>query len=61
MSHPPTINVMEANMSCVPWPGANRYMHSPNEMIQMSDVEHAARLIATFVQSLTTDTDFIPR
>ncbi len=39
----------------------NRYMHSPNEMIQMSDVEHAARLIATFVQSLTADTDFIPR
>jgi endoglucanase len=39
----------------------NRYMHSPNEMIQMSDVEHAARLIATFVRSLTSDSDFIPR
>ncbi len=39
----------------------NRYMHSPNEMIQMSDVEQAARLIAAFVRSLTADTDFIPR
>jgi len=39
----------------------NRYMHSPNEMIQMSDVDHAARLIATFVQSLSADTDLIPR
>ncbi|MBI1281644.1 MAG: M20/M25/M40 family metallo-hydrolase [Anaerolineaceae bacterium] len=39
----------------------NRYMHSPNEVIQMSDVEHAARLIASFVQSLTADTDLIPR
>lgn len=39
----------------------NRYMHSPNEIIQMSDVEHASQLIAAFVRSLTTDTDFIPR
>jgi endoglucanase len=39
----------------------NRYMHSPNEMIQMSDVEHAAKLIALFVRSLTVTTDFVPR
>ncbi|MEN9937223.1 MAG: hypothetical protein RLZZ387_3802 [Chloroflexota bacterium] len=39
----------------------NRYMHSPNEMIQLSDVEHAARLIAAFVRSLTEETDFVPR
>lgn len=39
----------------------NRYMHSPNEMIQMSDVDHAAQLIAAFVRSLAADTDFIPR
>jgi len=38
----------------------NRYMHSPNEMIQMSDVEHAAQLIAAFVRSLSSETDFIP-
>jgi endoglucanase len=38
----------------------NRYMHSPNEMIQLDDVEHAAQLIAAFVRSLTAETDFIP-
>ncbi len=38
----------------------NRYMHSPNEMIQLSDVEQAARLIAAFVRGLNTDMDFIP-
>lgn len=39
----------------------NRYMHSPSEMVQLSDVEHAARLIAAFVRGLTADTDFTPR
>lgn len=39
----------------------NRYMHSPNEMIQMSDVENAAKLIAAFVRSLSADTDLTPR
>lgn len=39
----------------------NRYMHSPNEMIELSDVEHAARLIAAFVRSLSDESDFIPR
>ncbi len=38
----------------------NRYMHSPNEMIQMSDVVHAAQLIAHLVRSLTPDTRLIP-
>lgn len=39
----------------------NRYMHSPNEMIELSDVENAAKLIAAFVGELTPETDFIPR
>lgn len=39
----------------------NRYMHSPNEMIQMSDVEHAARLIAEFARSITVETDLTPQ
>jgi putative aminopeptidase FrvX len=39
----------------------NRYMHSPNEMIQMDDVQHAARLIAAFARMVTPETDFIPR
>ena len=39
----------------------NRYMHSPNEMIELVDVENAAKLIAAFVRSLTPETDFVPR
>ncbi len=38
----------------------NRYMHSPNEMIALSDVENAAKLIAAFARSLTKETDFTP-
>lgn len=37
-----------------------RYMHSPNEMIELVDVENAAKLIASFVRSLSPDMDFVP-
>ncbi len=37
-----------------------RYLHTPNEMIDMADVEHAIRLIVHFVASLTSPTEFIP-
>lgn len=39
----------------------NRYMHSPNEVVSMSDLENTARLLAAFVRSLGSDTDFTPR
>ena len=35
-----------------------RYMHSPVEMVQLSDVVAAARLIAAFALRLAPDTDF---
>jgi endoglucanase len=35
-----------------------RYMHSPVEMVQLSDVEAAAKLIAAFAQRLPADVDF---
>lgn len=38
----------------------NRYMHSPNEMVDLADVEHAAQLIAAFVRSLNAETTFVP-
>ena len=38
----------------------NRYMHSPNEMLDLSDVEHAARLIAAFVRGIGSADEFIP-
>ncbi|RKQ92084.1 endoglucanase [Solirubrobacter pauli] len=35
-----------------------RYMHSPVEMVQLSDVEAAAKLLAAFAQRLPADIDF---
>ncbi len=39
----------------------NRYMHSPNEMVALEDLERAARLLAAFARSVHADTDFVPR
>ena len=39
----------------------NRYMHTPNEMVQLDDVENTAKLIAAFARSLSEETDFVPR
>jgi putative aminopeptidase FrvX len=36
-----------------------RYMHSPVELCQLDDVEHAARLIAAFALRLAADTSFV--
>jgi putative aminopeptidase FrvX len=39
----------------------NRYMHSPNEMIALDDLDRTARLLAAFARRLARDTNFIPR
>lgn len=39
----------------------NRYMHSPNEMVDLSDVEQTINLIVAFIRTLGPDTDFVPR
>ncbi|MCH2459817.1 MAG: M42 family metallopeptidase [Gemmatimonadetes bacterium] len=39
----------------------NRYMHSPNEVVSLEDVNNSARLIAAFIRDLNSDTDFTPR
>ncbi|HXE57746.1 MAG TPA: M20/M25/M40 family metallo-hydrolase [Gemmatimonadales bacterium] len=39
----------------------NRYMHSPNEMVVLEDLERAARLLAAFARRVTGETDFVPR
>jgi endoglucanase len=39
----------------------NRYMHSPNEMVALEDLDRTARLLAAFVRRLTSGTDFVPR
>jgi endoglucanase len=38
----------------------NRYMHSPNEVISLKDLEAAARVIAEFVGTITPESDFRP-
>jgi endoglucanase len=38
----------------------NRYMHSPNEMVALVDLERAARLLAAFSRVLTRETNFVP-
>lgn len=39
----------------------NRYMHSPNELVSLGDLEKAARLLASFIRRLEADSDFRPR
>ncbi|HLL98736.1 MAG TPA: M42 family metallopeptidase [Rubrobacteraceae bacterium] len=37
----------------------NRYMHSPNEMVELGDLEDCARLISDYIKRLGADTDFL--
>jgi putative aminopeptidase FrvX len=37
----------------------NRYMHSPNEMIDLGDLEHVIALIAAFIGRLDKKTKFV--
>ena len=39
----------------------NRYMHSPNEMVSLVDLDRAATLIAATCKAVTPDTDFTAR
>jgi putative aminopeptidase FrvX len=39
----------------------NRYMHSPNEMVSLVDLDHAATLIAAACRAVTRATDFTAR
>jgi endoglucanase len=40
---------------------ANRYMHSPNEMVDTKDLDRAAKLLAAFARRVKPTTDFVPR
>ena len=39
----------------------NRYMHSPNEMVSLEDLDRAAELIAEVCRRVTKETDFTAR
>jgi endoglucanase len=38
-----------------------RYMHSPNELVALEDLDRVARLLAAFARRVTPGTDFVPR
>jgi len=38
----------------------NRYMHSPVEMVSLDDMDHAADLLARFVERIGDESEFIP-
>jgi len=38
----------------------NRYMHSPVELVSLDDLDHAADLLARFVEALPADVDLVP-
>ncbi len=40
---------------------ANRYMHSPNEIISLKDLSEASILLTEFIRILDDSTDFIPK
>ena len=37
-----------------------RYMHTPNELLSLEDLENTARLLAVFCSRLKRDQDFTP-
>lgn len=39
----------------------NRYMHTPNEIISLKDLDETVKLLAKFVELIDDDTDFIPK
>ena len=39
----------------------NRYMHSPNEMISLDDLERTSNLLAAFARKLSPATSFVPQ
>jgi len=38
-----------------------RYMHSPNEVVALADLERTAALLAAFARRVTAKTDFVPK
>jgi endoglucanase len=39
----------------------NRYMHSPNEIVSLADLDSTIRLMVEFICGLNASTDFVPR
>jgi endoglucanase len=39
----------------------NRYMHSPNEMVALEDLDRTSQLLASFARRLRPETSFVPQ
>jgi putative aminopeptidase FrvX len=39
----------------------NRYMHSPNEMVTLEDLDRTSRLLAAFARNLKPESSFVPQ
>jgi endoglucanase len=39
----------------------NRYMHSPNEIVSLADLDSTIRLIVEFICGMDGNTEFVPR
>jgi len=39
---------------------AIRYMHTPCEVLSLTDLQHCARLMAAYCRRVTPETDFTP-
>ncbi|WP_408639643.1 hypothetical protein [Roseomonas populi] len=37
-----------------------RYMHTPCEVVSLTDLENSARLLAGYCRRVTKETDFVP-
>ncbi len=55
-----SIQVARGGIPCGLVSVALRYMHTPTEVIDLNDLEAAARLIARFARDLGTDACFVP-
>ncbi len=54
------ISIARSGVPCALVSIPNRYMHSPNEMVNLNDVENAIKLIASVIEKITNKTSFIP-
>lgn len=55
-----TMQVNQAGMATTTVSIPLRYMHSPCEVLCLTDVENSIKLIAAFIEGITPETDFTP-
>ncbi|MFC1848715.1 M42 family metallopeptidase [candidate division CSSED10-310 bacterium] len=56
-----TVHLIREGVATVVISIPSRYMHTPNEMVDLSDIEKTVQLIVAFIHSLTPESNFVPR